>query len=52
MVFVRVSGSAKQSGVAVAISDAHVLTLRDGRVTRLEVFLNRAEALEAVGLSE
>ncbi len=50
--FLRVSGSAKQSGAAVEISNAHVLTLRDGRVMRLEVFLNRAEALEAVGLSE
>ena len=32
--FVRVSGSAKQSGAALTISTAHVLTLRDGRVTR------------------
>ena len=50
--FVRVSGSAKQSGAALAISAAHVSTLRDGRVTRVEVFLDRSEALEAVGLRE
>jgi|SRR5215211_4936356 len=51
VVFVRVSGSAKQSGAAPAISAAHVLTLRDGRVTRTEVYLDRAEALETVGLT-
>jgi ketosteroid isomerase-like protein len=50
--FVRVSGTAKQSGAALAISAAHVLTLRDGRVARTEVFLDHREALEAAGLSE
>ena len=52
VVFARVSGSAKQSGAALVISAAHVLTLRDGRVTRADVFLDRSEALEAVGLRE
>ena len=52
VVFVRVSGAAKGSGPALAISTAHVLTLRDGRVTRTEIFLDRAEALDAVGLRE
>jgi ketosteroid isomerase-like protein len=51
-VFVRTSGTARQSGAPVEIPVAHVLTLRDGRVTRLEVFLDRHEALEAVGLEE
>jgi len=52
VVFVRVSGTAKQSGAALAISAAHVLTLRDGRVTRTDVFLDRSESLEAAGLNE
>ena len=52
VVFVRVSGTAKQSGAAPAISAAHVLTLREGRVIRTDVFLDRAEALKAAGLSE
>jgi ketosteroid isomerase-like protein len=52
VVFVRVSGAAKQSGAALAISAAHVLTLRDGRVTRTDVFLDRSESLEAAGLNE
>ena len=51
-VFVRTSGTARQSGAPVEISVAHVFTLLDGRITRLEVFLDRHEALEAVGLSE
>jgi ketosteroid isomerase-like protein len=52
VVFVRVSGTAKQSGAALAISAAHVVTLRYGRVARVEIFLDRSEALEAAGLSE
>jgi ketosteroid isomerase-like protein len=52
VVFVRVSGAAKQSGAALEISTAHVLTLRNDRVARVDVFLDRAEALEAAGLSE
>jgi ketosteroid isomerase-like protein len=52
VVFVRVSGSAKQSGAALTISTGHVLTLRDGRVTRADIFLDRSEALAAAGLRE
>jgi ketosteroid isomerase-like protein len=52
VVFARVSAVAKGGGPKVAISAAHVLTLRDGLITRTEIFLNRAEALEAVGLRE
>jgi ketosteroid isomerase-like protein len=51
-VFVRTSGTARQSGAPVEISVAHVSTVQDGRVTQTEVFLDRQEALEAVGLSE
>jgi ketosteroid isomerase-like protein len=52
VVFVRVSGTAKQSGAALAISAGHVVTLRNGRVARADVFLDRSEALEAAGLRE
>ena len=52
VVFVRVFGEAKGSGPTLAIPSAHVLTVRDGRVTRTQIFLNRDEALEAVGLRE
>ena len=52
VVFVRVSGTAKQSRASVSISTAHVLTMRDGRMTRLEIFLDRRDALKAVGLAD
>lgn len=51
VVFIRISGTGRQSGAAVTISTAHLLTMRDGRATRLEIFLDRDEALEAVGLA-
>ena len=31
---------------------AHVLTLEEGRVRRLDEFMDRTEGLEAAGLSE
>jgi ketosteroid isomerase-like protein len=38
--------------VALRQSEEHIWTLRDGKITRLEWFHNRAEALAAAGLSE
>jgi ketosteroid isomerase-like protein len=52
VVFVRTSGTARQSGAPVEISAAHVVTLLNGRVTRTKVFLDRQDALEAAGLRE
>jgi ketosteroid isomerase-like protein len=40
------------SGAAVEIPIAFVSILRDGKTIRVEEYLNPAEALEAVGLSE
>ncbi len=48
----KLSGKGKGGGVSVDQHDVHVLTLRDGRCTRLAVRRDRAEALEAVGLQE
>ena len=42
----------RQSGVPVEERVWHVWTLRDGRLWRLRIFATKAEALEAVGLSE
>jgi ketosteroid isomerase-like protein len=42
----------RQSGVPVEERVWHVWTLRDGRFWRLRIFATKAEALEAVGLSE
>jgi ketosteroid isomerase-like protein len=42
----------KRSGVPVDILQAHLWTVRDGLLLRLQIFATRAEALEAAGLSE
>jgi ketosteroid isomerase-like protein len=46
----RYWGRGRGSGASVDTKGAHVWTLRDGKVVRLEVFATRARALEAVGL--
>jgi ketosteroid isomerase-like protein len=50
--WVRFSGHGEGSGAPVEMELAHVLTMRDGRVCRTEEYFDRAEALEAAGLSE
>lgn len=54
VVFVRISGQGRGSGVQLEVRPAHVLTLRGGKVRRLEAFPERERhtALEVVGLSE
>jgi uncharacterized protein len=49
---VRFGGQARHTGIEVEFSVVHVFTVRDGRVTRLDTFVSKDEALEAVGLSE
>jgi ketosteroid isomerase-like protein len=50
--FVTRRGRGRASGADVELSLALVWTVRDGRVNRVVWFPTRAEALEAVGLSE
>jgi ketosteroid isomerase-like protein len=45
-------GRGRHGGVDVSVPTFHVLTLRDGRVVVMRTFPDRAEALEATGLSE
>jgi uncharacterized protein len=52
VVLLRFRGRGRDSGAEVEAPMAHVWTIRDGKAIRLRQFLNRAEALEAVGLSE
>lgn len=53
-VVVRVYRSAvgRESGLPIGDEAFHVWTFRGGRVIRMEVFIEEAEALEVVGLSE
>ena len=50
VVFVRVVAEGGASGVPIELPDAHVVTLRDGRLTSTCVYRDRSAALEAVGL--
>jgi uncharacterized protein len=43
-------GRGKQSGARVEERNAHVWTLRNGKLWRLRVYATRADALKAVGL--
>jgi ketosteroid isomerase-like protein len=47
-----VHGRGQHSGVRTSWDNWTVWTVRDGRVTRLLGFTDRAEALEAAGLEE
>ena len=51
LVFVRVTATGQESGVPVELRPAHECTIRDGRLVRIKVYPDRAEALEANGLS-
>ena len=49
LVRLRVRG---RDGVELDEPWAHLITLRNGKVTRMELYPDRSEALEAAGLSE
>ena len=48
----RAVGRGKGSGIDVETRAAHVWTIREGKVVRLEIFRAPADALEAAGLKE
>ena len=52
VVTTRQTGKGRGSGIEVEMANGVVNTLRNGKVIRMDVFPSRAEALEAVGLSE
>jgi ketosteroid isomerase-like protein len=53
LVFAREGGRGKGSGLEVQTNPtAHLYTLRNGKAIRMQSYWERAEALEAAGLSE
>ena len=52
VVVLRRRAKGKGSGVMVTDQVIHVYTVRSDKIVRFEGFSDRAEALEAVGLSE
>jgi ketosteroid isomerase-like protein len=49
---VRTYGRGKRSGVPVDTVQAHLWTVLNGKLKRLQIFATKAEALEAVGLRD
>jgi ketosteroid isomerase-like protein len=50
--WVRVVGHGAGSGLPVDMRLAHVVTFRDGKIARVDVYYDRSHALKAVGLEE
>ena len=46
----RFGGRARHTGLDVFFEIVYVVTARDGKLTRVDAYVNKAEALEAVGL--
>ena len=52
VVFVRSLGKGRASGIEVDFRSAWLVTVSDQKITRLRLYRERKEALEAAGLSE
>ncbi len=52
VVFVSLRSRPSGSSAAMEIRIAHIWTMRDGKAVQLEIFPEREEALQAVGLSQ
>ena len=52
IVFIRVVAEGGASGLPVVQETAHVWTVRDGRLSSIQIYRDRAQALEATGVSE
>jgi ketosteroid isomerase-like protein len=51
-VWTRFTGHGADSGAAMEMELAHVVTLEDGKTRRVQEYFNRAEALRAAGLED
>jgi ketosteroid isomerase-like protein len=51
VVFARIIGEGEASGAPVELETTHVVSFREGRAVSVQVYRDRAEALEATGLS-
>jgi ketosteroid isomerase-like protein len=52
LAFVRVSSTGRASGIVTGAESANVYDFIDGKISRIRIFLDRDEALKAVGLQE
>ena len=51
MVFIRVAARGGSSGLAAEQRTAHVWAVRDGRLSSIQIYRDREQAVEALGLS-
>jgi ketosteroid isomerase-like protein len=52
LAFLRVSMTGRVSGVPVALETANIYELAGGRIARIDIYTDRSDALEALGLLE
>ena len=52
LAFLRATASGRSSGIPTAYSTTNIYDFVDGKIRRIRIFLDRQEALEAVGLRE
>ena len=52
LAFLRVGSTGRVSGIVTAAESANVYDFIDGKISRIRIFLDRDEALKAVGLEE
>src|SRR6476620_922750 len=52
LAFLRVGSTGRVSGIVTAAESANVYDFIDGKISRIRIFLDRDEALKAVGLAE
>jgi hypothetical protein len=50
LAFMRISSTGRASGIPMAMSLSNAYTLIDGKISHVRIFLDRHEALKAVGL--
>jgi ketosteroid isomerase-like protein len=49
---VRLGGRARHTGLEIEFRFVHVLTVRQGKLARVDVYATKTEALEVVGITE
>ncbi|HEX5223909.1 MAG TPA: nuclear transport factor 2 family protein [Solirubrobacteraceae bacterium] len=52
LALLRIESTGRSSGLVTAADSANVYDFIDGKMSRIRIFLDRAEALKAVGLEE
>jgi ketosteroid isomerase-like protein len=52
LAFLRITATGRASGIPTGVETANVYDFAEGRIARIDIYTDRSEALEAVGLRE